>query len=110
MPSLVLKAGLPFFLSTRRTMKKSVLLVVVVLAVIVAFAYLVARPRPLQQKIASDVQKVAARFTPMESIDLSMAMKLTTHEEPQMLNPPMKISPLLLFPPSSEDLAKLSGE
>jgi hypothetical protein len=46
----------------------------------------------------------------MESIDLSMAMKLTTHEEPQMLNPPMKISPLLLFPPSSEDLAKLSGE
>ena len=109
MPSLVLKTGLPFFLSARRTMKKSVLLLLVVLAVIAAFAYLMARPNPLQQKIASDIQKVAARFTPMESIDLSMAMKLTTHEAPQMLNPPSTVPPLLLFPPSSEDLAKLSG-
>jgi len=110
MPALVFHSGVPFFLSARRTMKKSVLLVVVVLAVIVAFAYLVARPTRVQQKIASDVQKVAARFTPTESIDLSMAMKMTTHEAPQMLNPPSTVPPLLLFPPSAEDLAKLSGE
>jgi hypothetical protein len=69
-----------------------------------------ARPNRLQEKIASDVQKVNARFTPMESIDLSMAMKLVTHEAPQMLNPPAEVPPLLVFPPSTEDLAKLSGE
>jgi len=94
-------------------MKKSVsryVLLAVVLAVIVAFAYLMARPNRLQEKIASDVQKVNARFTPMESIDLSMAMKLVTHEAPQMLNPPAEVPPLLVFPPSTEDLAKLSGE
>ena len=94
-------------------MKKSVsryVLLAVVLAVIAAFAYLMARPNRLQEKIASDVQKVNARFTPMESIDLSMAMKLVTHEAPQMLNPPAEVPPLLVFPPSTEDLAKLSGE
>lgn len=94
-------------------MKKSVsryVLLAVVLAVIVAFAYLMARPNRLQEKIASDVQKVNARFTPMESIDLSMAMKLVTHEAPQMLNPPAEVPPLLVFPPSTEDLSKLSGE
>lgn len=94
-------------------MKKSVsryVLLAVVLAVIAAFAYLMARPNRLQEKIASDVQKVNARFTPMESIDLSMAMKLVTHEAPQMLNPPAEVPPLLMFPPSTEDLAKLSGE
>jgi hypothetical protein len=94
-------------------MKKSVsryVLLAVVLAVIVAFAYLMARPNRLQEKIASDVQKVNARFTPMESIDLSMAMKLVTHDAPQMLNPPAEVPPLLVFPPSAEDLAKLSGE
>jgi hypothetical protein len=46
----------------------------------------------------------------MESIDLSMAMKLVTHEAPQMLNPPAEVPPLLVFPPSTEDLAKLSDE
>jgi hypothetical protein len=81
----------------------------VVVAVVVAFAYLMARPSFVQQKIDSDVQKVNARFTPAESIDLSMAMKMTTHEAPQMLNPPAPVRPLLLFPPSDEDLAKLSG-
>jgi hypothetical protein len=53
---------------------------------------------------------VNARFTPMESIDLSMAMKLTTHDAPQMLNPPAEVPQLLVYPPSSEDLMKLSGE
>jgi hypothetical protein len=56
------------------------------------------------------VAKVNARFTPSESIDLSMAMKILTHDPPRMLNPPQEVPPLLLFPPSAEDLAKLSGE
>jgi hypothetical protein len=90
-------------------MKKSYLLLALVLAVIAAFAFLMVRPDRLKQKIASDVQKVNARFTPMESIDLSMAMKLTTHDAPQMLNPPAEVPQLLVYPPSDEDLAKLSG-
>ena len=90
-------------------MKKSYLLLSLVLFVIAAFAFLMVRPDRLQQKIASDVQKVNARFTPSESIDLSMAMKMTTHEAPDMLNPPASIPQLLVYPPSDEDLAKLSG-
>ena len=109
---LVFNPGVPFFLSTRRTMKKSTtnyLLLVIVLAVVAAFAYLMVRPSLVQRKIDMNIQKVNARFTPEESIDLSMAMKMTTHEAPQMLNPPEPVRPLLLFPPTDEDLAKLSG-
>lgn len=91
-------------------MKKSHLLFALVVAVIAAFAFLMVRPDRLKQKVASDVEKVNARFSPAESIDLSMAMKMITHESPQMLNPPAEIPPLLVYPPSSEDLAKLSGE
>lgn len=112
MSPLILTTTLPFFLSARRTMKipKKWLLVALVLALVVAFAYIAVPSSPLQQKIDSDVAKVNARFTPSESIDLSMAMKILTHDPPQMLNPPQKGPPLLLFPPSAEDLAKLSGE
>jgi len=88
---------------------KKWLLAALVIAVIVAFAYITFTPNRLQQKIDSDVAKVNARFTPSESIDLSMAMKILTHDPPQMMNPPQEV-PLLLFPPSAEDLAKLSGE
>jgi hypothetical protein len=91
-------------------MKKSHLILALALAVVAAFAYLVMRPDRVHEKIASDVQKVNARFTPAASIDLSMAMNLVTHEAPQMLNPPAEVPPLLVFPPSAEDLAKLSGE
>jgi hypothetical protein len=90
-------------------MKKSYLLVAVVLAVIAAFAFLMVRPDRLRQKIASDIQKVNAVFTPSESIDLSMAMKMSTHDAPQMLNPPAEVPQLLVYPPSDEDLMKLSG-
>ena len=89
---------------------KKWLLAALVVAVIVAFAYITVAPNRLQQKIDSDVVKVNARFTPEESVDLSMAMKILTHDPPQMLNPPQEGPPLLLFPPSAEDLAKLSGE
>lgn len=90
-------------------MKKSYLLFALVVAVIAAFAFLMVRPDRLKQKVASDVEKVNARFSPSESIDLSMAMKMITHEPPQMLNPPAEIPALLVYPPSAEDLAKLSG-
>jgi len=86
------------------------LLVLLVLAVVLAFAYITLTPNRLQQKVNSDIAKVNSRFTPSESIDLSMAMKILTHDPPQMLNPPEKVPPLLMYPPSAEDLAKLSGE
>ena len=88
MSPLILMNTLPFFLSTRRTMKfpKKWLLAALVIAVIVAFAYITVTPNRLQQKIDSDVAKVNARFTPSESIDLSMAMKILTHDPPQMMN------------------------
>jgi hypothetical protein len=93
-------------------MKKSkqYILLALVIAIIAAFAYLMTPTNPLRQKINSDIAKVNARFTPSESIDVSMAMKMTSHDPPFMLNPPEEIPPLLLFPPSAEDLAKLSGE
>lgn len=93
-------------------MKKSTskyLLVALVIAVIVAFAYLMTPVNRLQEKINSDVEKVNARFNPSQSVDLAMAMKMVTHDSPQMLNPPAEVPPQLLFPPSAEDLAKLSG-
>ena len=93
-------------------MKKSTsnyILVVLVIGVIVAFAYLMVHVNRLREKIDSDVAKVNARFTPSVSIDLAQAMKMVGHDSPQMLNPPVAVPPLLLFPPSAEDLAKLSG-
>lgn len=86
------------------------LLVLVVLAVVLAFAYITLTPNRMREKVDSDIAKVNARFTPSESIDLSMAMKILTFDPPQMLNPPEKVPPLLMFPPSADDLAKLSGE
>jgi hypothetical protein len=86
------------------------LLVLLVLAVVLAFAYITSTPNRIREKVDADIAKVNARFTPSESIDLSMAMKILTHDPPQMLNPPEKVPPLLVFPPSAEDLAKLSGE
>jgi hypothetical protein len=91
-------------------LSKKVLLAIVVVAVIIAFAYTVMPVNRLKQKIASDIAKVNARFNPSDSIDLLMANKTVTHESPSMLNPPAPVSPLLLYPPSAEDLAKLSGE
>jgi len=82
---------------------------VLALLVLVGFAYLIAPTTPLAAKIASDVAKVNSRFTPDESIDVAMAMKMVTHEPPQMLNPPASPPPLLLYPPSDADLERLSG-
>jgi hypothetical protein len=92
----------------RKSVPKYFLLALVI-AVIIAFAYLMTPVNRMQEKIDSDVEKVNVRFTPAQSIDLSMAMGMSTHDAPHMLNPPAEVPPLLLFPPSAEDLAKLSG-
>lgn len=73
------------------------------------FGFLVWRKDVKLDVIAKDIVKDHARFTPTESIDVAQAMKLVTHDPPKMLSPPQAAPPLLLFPPSSEDLARLSG-
>lgn len=59
--------------------------------------------------VARAVAKDKARFTPENSLDISMAMGLLTQDPPHMLNPPEPGPPLLLFPPSAADLERLSG-
>jgi hypothetical protein len=44
-----------------------------------------------------------ARFLPQNSLDISMAMGLITHDPPTMLNPPTPGPPLLLYPRSPGD-------
>jgi hypothetical protein len=79
------------------------------LILVLGFGWL-AMPSDVKMKIiASDIRKDHSRFTPSESIDVAQAMKLVTHDPPSMLAPPESGPPLLLFPPSAEDLARLSG-
>ena len=76
---------------------------------IVAFAYLAVPKDKYHVFIAHDLARDVARFTPEESVDLAFANGLR-HEAPRMLNPPAAVSPLLLYPPSADDLAQLSGQ
>lgn len=79
-------------------------------ALVAAFLYLAFPADPKMTFIQADIVKDHSRFTPSESIDVAMAMKMVLHDPPQMLNPIGKQPMLLLYPPSDADLAKLSGE
>jgi hypothetical protein len=103
------------FFSNRKTMKRWVrnaALAALIVAVIFGFIYLVSpnSRNPAKTIQDRDVADDRARFTPAGSIDLSMAMKMVTHDPPQMLAPPEKIPPLLLYPPSASELENLSGK
>lgn len=65
---------------------------------------------PLQDEMAKSVESDRRRFRPENSLDISMAMGLITHDAPQMLNPPSQGPPLLLYPPSADTLARMSGQ
>lgn len=89
---------------------RNILLLVLVGVVILAFAYMLV-PRDIAKEIqAKHVVQDKKRFTPGESIDVAMAMKLVTHEAPKMLNPPNEMPLLVLYPPSADELKRLSGE
>jgi len=90
--------------------KKNMLLIALGVAIVGAFLYLAFPVDPKVAFIQADIAKDHSRFTPSESIDVAMAMKMVLHEPPQMLNPVGKQPVLLLYPPSEQDLAKLSGE
>lgn len=87
---------------------KYALVALLVLAV-AGFAYMLNSGNVIQNNAKTVDQLERKRFTPDQSVDIAMAMKLVTHEPPRMLAPPEPVPPLLLFPPSEEDLARLSG-
>lgn len=64
----------------------------------------------LPSRVQQDLANEKKRFLPQNSLDIGMAMKIITHDEPSILAPPVAQPPLLLFPPSKETLARLSGE
>lgn len=84
-------------------------LVALLVAAVAAFAYMINSGNVIQNNAKTVDQLERKRFTPDQSVDIAMAMKLVTHEPPRMLAPPEPVPPLLLFPPSEEDLERLSG-
>ena len=80
-----------------------------IVIVILGFGWLILPTDVKMAYISKDIQKDHSRFTPSESIDVAQAMKLVTHDPPKMLAPPSNVPPLLLYPPSQEDLSRLSG-
>lgn len=108
---------LPFFLSTEETMKRQTIVIgVLVVLLILTFLLMGVQQKAfpgvfdLQSRVQQDLANEKKRFLPQNSIDISMAMKLITHEPPNILAPPSPQPPLLLFPPSKETLARMSGE
>ncbi len=91
--------------------RQNITLFAVVAFLAIAFLILVSKNATptLQQRVEQDRARDVARFTPENSVDIAMAMKLITHAPPKMLNPPQPGPPTLLYPPSEETLARLSG-
>lgn len=92
-------------------MKRQTLLVgILVLLLVVGFLVLVSRPdTTMMSRVKRDLARDVARFTPENSVDVAMAMKLVTHDPPRMLNPPSPPPPQLLYPPSEETLNRMCG-
>lgn len=92
-----------------RTTYRNLAILGFIIIIVLGFGWLVINSDVKMAYIAKDIAKDHSRFTPSESIDIAQAMKLVTHDPPKMLAPPSAVPPLVLFPPSQEDLAKLSG-
>ena len=75
-------------------------------AAIVLALYLFINP-PSPDFVATRTDDVS-RFSP-DSLDVQLAMGGFTRDPPKTLASPPPMKPLLLFPPSEEDLNKLSG-
>lgn len=108
---------LPFFLSTEETMKRQTIVIgVLVVLLILTFLLMGAQQQvfpgaiDLQSRVRQDLANEKKRFLPENSLDISMAMNLITQDEPRLLSTPAAQPPLLLFPPSEETLARLSGQ
>lgn len=62
------------------------------------------------RRLYLDVGRDQARFDPMQSIDLQFANGSVTHRKPKMLRKDRDVSPLILYPPSSDTLQEMCGE
>jgi hypothetical protein len=98
-------------------MKRQVLVIgVLVVLLIVTFVLMGAQQQvfpgviDLPARVRQDLANEKKRFLPENSLDISMAMNLITQDEPRLLAPSVAQPPLLLFPPSEDTLARLSGE
>jgi hypothetical protein len=80
-----------------------------VLALVVLFGLLAVPTDPILSDAVKDVERERSRFSPSNSLDIAMAMKLVTHDPPKTLAPPQPSPVTLLYPPSAEDLERLSG-
>lgn len=85
-------------------------LVIAILVVLLTVGFwTLANPSTYQAQVLKVDAMERKRFTPEDSVDVAMAMGVLTQGPPRMLNPPQPGPPLLLYPPSAEDLARLSG-
>ena len=90
--------------------RQKLLLAGLVLLLILGFLYVMSSPDvSMEARVERDRKRDVARFLPQNSLDISMAMGLITHDPPTMLNPPTPGPPLLLYPPSQETLANMCG-
>lgn len=90
--------------------RQQLILALLVVLLILGFLYLISsQDTSVEARVARDRQRDVARFLPQNSLDISMAMGLITHDPPTMLNPPNPGPPLLLYPPSQETLANMCG-
>jgi hypothetical protein len=108
---------LPFFLSAEETMKRAqIVLGVLVVLLLVSVVWMGQRQQmfpglvpDLPARVQQDLANEKKRFLPQNSVDIAMAMKMVTHDPPSLLAPPEPQLPLLVYPPSEETLARLSG-
>jgi hypothetical protein len=90
--------------------RQQLVLALLVVLLVLGFLYLVSsQDTSMESRVTRDRQRDVARFLPQNSLDISMAMGLITHDPPTMLNPPNPGPPLLLYPPSQETLANMCG-
>ena len=62
------------------------------------------------RRLHLDIGRDQARFQASNSIDLQFANGTATHAKPKMLHRDRDVRPLLIFPPSAETLADMSGQ
>lgn len=66
-------------------------------------------PTSQTRQVMLDKNKDDARFTDSQSIDLAFARRTAVHDSPNMLRKDVDATPLLLFPPSVENLRSMNG-
>jgi hypothetical protein len=61
------------------------------------------------RRLFLDIGRDQARFDQSTSIDLQFANGTATHAKPKMLHRDRDVTPLLVYPPSSDTLAEMCG-